>query len=94
MSISTSTSTSQAAMPAAKAGRRPRMIMAVLWPSFLMACVSSGLLFSLIDPVELVLLDNQLHLSQLGTYTAGFFLFWLLGTIASSLTALLLVDAD
>ncbi|HCY63800.1 MAG TPA: hypothetical protein DHV59_13440 [Oxalobacteraceae bacterium] len=81
-------------MPAAKAGRRPRMIMAVLWPSFLMACVSSGLLFSLIDPVELVLLDNQLHLSQLGTYTAGFFLFWLLGTIASSLTALLLVDAD
>lgn len=94
MSISTSTSTSQAAMPVAKAGRRPRMIMAVLWPSFLMACVSSGLLFSLIDPVELVLLDNQLHLSQLGTYTAGFFLFWFLGTIASSLTALLLVDAD
>lgn len=92
--MSISTSTSQTAMPAAKAGRRPRIIMAVLWPSFLMACVSSGMLFSLVDPVELVLLDNQLHLSQLGTYTAGFFLFWFLGTIASSLTALLLVDAD
>lgn len=91
--MSISTSTSQTAMPAAKAGRRPRIIMAVLWPSFLMACVSSGMLFSLVDPVELVLLDNQLHLSQLGTYTAGFFLFWFLGTIASSLTALLLVDA-
>lgn len=72
----------------------PRIVMAVLWPSFLMACVSSGMLFSLIDPVELVLLDNQLHLSQLGTYTVGFFLFWFLGAIASALTALLLVDTD
>ncbi len=72
----------------------PRIVMAVLWPSFLMACVSSGMLFSLVDPVELVLLDNQLHLSQLGTYTVGFFLFWFLGGIASALTALLLVDTD
>lgn len=85
---------SQTAIPDAKSGRLPRIVMAILWPSFLMACVSSGVLFSLVDPVELVLLDSQVHLSQLGTYTVGFFLFWFLGAISSSLTALLLVSAD
>lgn len=74
--------------------RLSQIVMAVLWPSFLMACVASGLLFSLIDPVELVLLDNQVHLSPLGTYTVGFFVFWFLGSIASSLTALLLMETD
>lgn len=78
----------------AHVSRLPRIVMAVLWPSFLMACVTSGLLFSLVDPVELVILDGRLHLSPLGTYTLGFFLFWFLGSIASSLTALLLIEID
>lgn len=80
--------------PETRKGRLPRIAMAVLWPSFLMACVSSGLLFSLIDPMELIVLDDRVHLSSLGTYTVGFFLFWFLGSIASSLTALLLVEID
>lgn len=87
-------STSHTVIHTAKSERLPRVVMAVLWPSFLMACVSSGMLFSLVDPIELVLLDNQIHLSQLGTYTVGFFLFWFLGAVASSLTALLLVDSE
>lgn len=86
--------TSQTVVPTDKTGRLPRVVMSVLWPSFLMACVSSGVLFSLVDPVELVLLDSQVHLSQLGTYTVGFFLFWFLGAISSSLTALLLGCPD
>lgn len=85
---------SQTAVPNDKTGRLPRIVMSILWPSFLMACVSSGVLFSLVDPVELVLLDSQVHLSQLGTYTVGFFLFWFLGAISSSLTALLLGCPD
>jgi hypothetical protein len=48
----------------------------------------------MIDPVELVLLDNQVRLSQLGIYTVGFFLFWFLGAIASGLTALLLARGE
>lgn len=79
---------------ATKSERLPRAVMAVLWPSFLMACVASGLLFSLIDPVELILLDSKIHLSPLGMYTVGFFVFWFLGAIASSLTALLLTEND
>lgn len=85
---------SQTVVPTDKTGRLPRIVMSILWPSFLMACVSSGVLFSLVDPVELVLLDSQVHLSQLGTYTVGFFLFWFLGAISSSLTALLLGCPD
>lgn len=85
---------SQTVVPTDKTGRLPRIVMSILWPSFLMACVSSGVLFSLVDPVELVLLDSQVHLSQLGTYTVGFFLFWFLGAISSSLTALLLDCRD
>lgn len=85
---------SQTVVPTDKTGRLPRIVMSILWPSFLMACVSSGVLFSLVDPVELVRLDSQVHLSQLGTYTVGFFLFWFLGAISSSLTALLLGCPD
>ncbi|WP_199688116.1 hypothetical protein [Noviherbaspirillum sedimenti] len=85
---------SHTAAPTRKEGHLPRLVMAILWSSFLMACVSSGVLFSLVDPVELVLLDSQVHLSQLGTYTVGFFLFWFLGAISSALTALLLAGAE
>lgn len=65
------------------------ILMVILWPSFLTACVASGLLFSLIDPEQLVLLDNRIELSSLGAYTIGFFVFWLLGAISSGLTVLL-----
>lgn len=64
-------------------------LMVILWPSFLTACVASGLLFSLIDPEQLILLDNRIQLSDLGVYSGGFFVFWLLGAISSSLTVLL-----
>jgi hypothetical protein len=71
---------------------RGRVLMVVLWPAFLMACVSSGVIFSLIDPEELILLDQHFHLSSLGVYTLGFLLFWVLGCVASSLTALLMLE--
>lgn len=79
---------------AAKLDLPPRalMVMVVLWPGFLMACVSSGIIFSLIDPEELLILDKHWHLSSLGFYTIGFLLFWALGCIASSLTAVLLLE--
>lgn len=68
-----------------------RVVMIVLWPAFLMACVSSGVIFSLVDPEELVLLDHKIHLSSLGFYTLGFLVFWFLGSVASSLTVLLML---
>lgn len=69
------------------------VMMSVFWPSFLMACVTSGLVFSLVSPEQLMLLDTRIQLSSIGVYTIGFFIFWLVGAIASSLTAFLFVEA-
>jgi hypothetical protein len=71
---------------------KSQVAMAILWPAFLMACVSSGVVFSLIDPEQLVVLDQQFHVSNLGMYTLGFLLFWLLGCVASGLTAVLMLE--
>lgn len=66
------------------------MLMVVLWPAFLMACVATGIFFSLVDPMELIVLDERVHVHMLGAYTIGFLIFWVLGTFSSWLTALLL----
>jgi hypothetical protein len=63
--------------------------MIVLWPAFLMACVATGLFFSLVDPMEMIVLDQRIKISAQGAYTIGFFVFWLLGILSSGLTALL-----
>ncbi len=65
-------------------------LMVVLWPAFLMACVATGLFFSMVDPMELIVLDERVQVHMLGAYTIGFLIFWALGTFSSWLTALLL----
>lgn len=65
-------------------------LMVVLWPAFLMACVATGIFFSLVDPMELIVLDERVHVHMLGAYTIGFLIFWALGAFSSWLTALLL----
>ncbi|MFZ6658243.1 hypothetical protein [Undibacterium sp. TJN19] len=69
------------------------MLMIVLWPAFLMACAATGLFFSLVDPMELIILDQRLQMHATGVYTIGFFAFWLLGILSSGLTALLVQKA-
>jgi hypothetical protein len=66
------------------------MLMVVLWPAFLMACVGTGVFFSLIDPMELIVLDERVQVHMLGAYTIGFLMFWVLGMFSSWLTDLLL----
>ena len=68
----------------------PRLLMATLWPSFIMAGVSSILLFSLVDPEAFILHGNSAELGDVVIYSIAFFLFWLLGAISSGLTALLM----
>jgi len=71
--------------------KSPRLIMAIVWPAFLMACVSCGLLFSLIDPLDLILFGEKFSMSSQAGYTLGFVLFWFLGCVASTITVVLLV---
>lgn len=69
-------------------GRRlwVRFLMQVLWPAFLGAVVTVGLLFSLIDPVQIEWVHSYLHDSREAAYTAGFILFWILYSLACALT--------
>jgi hypothetical protein len=66
------------------------MLMVILWPGFLMACIAAGLFFSLVDPMELIILDERVQMHMLGAYSIGFLIFWALGSFSSYLTALLL----
>jgi hypothetical protein len=67
-----------------------RMAMTVLWPSFLAAALAEGVIFSLLDPVELGHLCGA-GLSPMAVCSAGFFLFWSLCALASLLTCYLVV---
>ncbi len=67
-----------------------RLVMTILWPSFLMAGIAVGLIFSLIDPETLVVLGNNMEVSSIFIYSVGFFVFWFLGVISSALTAILM----
>jgi hypothetical protein len=74
-------------------GQRPRRIdlALVLWPSFLAACGASLLFFAAVDPVQLrdggpLMLRS---LDRDSGYALGFFFFWGVGAIASSISLFL-----
>jgi len=66
-----------------------RLMMTTLWPSFIMACVSTVVLFSLVD-TEAIVHGANAELSNEFVYSIAFFIFWLLGALTSALTALLM----
>lgn len=61
-----------------------RLVMTVLWPSFLAAVLAVGCFFSVFDPESLG------SMAPLAMYTVGFFSFWALTALASMLTCYLL----
>ncbi|HEY8609543.1 MAG TPA: hypothetical protein VIM12_20695 [Noviherbaspirillum sp.] len=63
-----------------------RLMMVVLWPSFLVAIVAEGFFFSIFDPHELVFGTAHVALPPLAIYTVGFFCFWVFCALASMLT--------
>lgn len=63
-----------------------RCLMQVLWPAFVGAGVTVGLLFSLIDPTQIEWVIVHLDNSREASYTLGFLLLWVLYTLACSLT--------
>ena len=67
-----------------------RLLMSILWPSFIMACLSSVVMFVLVNPDALILQANSAELSNGFIYSITFFIFWLLGAMTSALTALLM----
>lgn len=66
-----------------------RRIAWILWPSFLAAIPAVGVVFSFIDPVEVMWLWGRSDAGRLAAYTLGFLFFWGLGALSSALTCLL-----
>ncbi len=64
-------------------------LMWILWPSFLVAVVMVGVLFSSFDPLEIAYNGEPLFEDRMAAYTLGFFAFWLFAAGSSALTCYL-----
>ncbi len=64
-------------------------ILWVLWPSFVVAGIAEGIFFTVIDPQELYLFGQPVYLSQIATYSIGFFGFWAVCAASSFMTCFL-----
>lgn len=60
-----------------------QQFISVLWPSFAMAIVASGVFFSAFDPRDLVPYNLDIDVSPIAAYSIGFLLFWLLCILSS-----------
>ena len=56
--------------------------IAVLWPSFMVAIVATGLFFSAFDPDDLYPFGEQTEISRTGIYSIGFLVFWLITAVS------------
>lgn len=63
-----------------------RGLMQVLWPAFIGAAITVGLLFSVIDPLQIEWVHVQLEDSRPAAYTLGFLVFWVLFAISCGMT--------
>jgi hypothetical protein len=65
---------------------RATRLLAVLWPSFLVAILMEGLVFTLFDPASLRWTDSMGEpLSPLAVYSVGFLAIWALMSLAVTL---------
>ncbi|MBV7486892.1 hypothetical protein [Bordetella sp. BOR01] len=65
---------------------RWRLLMVILWPAFLAAAAGCGLIFALVDPLDVPLLGRW-QPGRIGFYTVSFFVLWLIAALSSALTA-------
>ena len=67
-----------------------RLLIWIMWPSFLVAGLAEGLLFSVVHPSELLFFGHHPDISDEGIYTLGFFVIWMFCAFSSALTAYIL----
>ena len=68
-------------------------IMWGLWPSFVAAGIGIGIIFTLVDPSELVVLGYPVHASRISVYSLGFFVLWTICAASSAVSCFLQTDA-
>lgn len=62
---------------------RIQQAISVLWPSFIVAIVATGLFFSAFNPRDLVPYNFDIDISPLTAYSVGFFIFWIIALVSS-----------
>ena len=74
--------------------RNRQAVAIVVWISFLTAAIGTMVFFALFDPVALSGIFNEnLNISRDAGYAAGFFFFWVLTAICSTVNAWLVRTA-
>jgi hypothetical protein len=73
-----------------KAAVMLRLVVNLMWVSFLVAVLAEGVFFSIFDPEELLHLTQRMDWSPLAGYTIGFFFFWGVCLLASAFTYFLI----
>jgi hypothetical protein len=69
---------------------KSRLLIWVLWPSFLIAAIAEAAFFAAIHPEEILLFGEPLAISNEGIYTLGFFVMWAFCAASSTLTVFVL----
>ena len=67
-----------------------RLLIWILWPSFLVAGMAEGLLFTVVHPQDILFFGQHLEIADEGVYTIGFFVIWTFCAVSSALTAYIL----
>lgn len=72
-------------------GHTARVALTIIWSSFLAASVATMIFFAFVDPAPIIALLGPPDTlpGRTTLYSLGFFFFWLVSALASSLTALL-----
>ncbi len=66
-----------------------RATLVILWPSFVAAGIGISIIFTLIDPMELVVLGEHTRASRTTIYSLGFFIIWAIAALAAAMTSFL-----
>jgi len=63
-----------------------KQLIFILWPSFIVAGIATGVFFTLFDPMDLQFFGVPIEASRTAVYSLGFFAFWALAAASSALT--------
>jgi len=66
-----------------------KILLWTLWPSFIAAGVGIGIVFTLIDPMDLVVLGDHVPTSHTAIYSLGFFVLWVITALSSAMSCFL-----
>jgi hypothetical protein len=69
-----------------------RLTISILWPSFIAAGIGIGIIFTLVDPMELIVLGENIRASRSAVYTIGFFIIWAIAAMAAAMSCFLLTN--